>query len=137
MSHLIKSTIQPYVPLAAYKDAQPMPTNTILQVKPHGNTCIIIPPYAQLIATQAQRWLVAIQEATHLTQDPVFKQAQGVVLDLKTVEHMDSLAIKAIFALNELCKAHNKPLVIEVPIHPVTRLLHHCKLDQLIPVREA
>jgi anti-anti-sigma factor len=115
----------------------PIPTQSLLQVKPNGSTCIVTPPYAQLIATHAQQWLAAIQEGDTLTQSPAFKQAQGVVLDMKGVEHMDSLAIKAIFALNELCKAHNKPLVIEVPTHPVTKLLHHCKLDQLIPVREA
>jgi len=87
------------------------------------------------MATQAHAWLASI--TAQLLAANAFTQSKNVVLNLHKVEHMDSIAIKAIMGINELCKQHNKPMVIEVPTHPVTRLLKHCRIDQLIPLREA
>jgi anti-anti-sigma factor len=112
-------------------------TQTLTVVRSQGSVCTLAPPYAQLVATQAHQWLNELTKDKTLVDNPHFTQAAGVVLNLTKVEHMDSIAIKAIMALNELCKQHAKPMVIEVPVHPVTRLLHHCRIDQLIPVREA
>jgi anti-anti-sigma factor len=65
-----------------------------------------------------------------------FSELDFVVVDLTSTQMVDSSGVRTLINIYRFLQ--NKPvhLRVEVPIHPITQVLHTCKLDHLLDVRE-
>lgn len=63
-------------------------------------------------------------------------QSGTVILDLTQITTMDSVGLKLVLGLFKSCRAKGLSLRLEVDSPGIVKLLHLCKLNQLMDIQE-
>lgn len=86
-----------------------------------------------------ENFSITFADALHLKMQDAMRQAEAsqVVLDIREVELIDSIGVKLVVGLYKTCLDQKRKFSMEVAHPSVSKVLHLCKLDQMIEIRES